>query len=472
MNILHVTAECYPVAKVGGLGDVAGALPKYQKKLGHEAMLVMPMYKTAFLEKHTWDVVHKGRASLGDYNFNFTVIREKTEALGFDLYLVDINGLLDRPKVYGYEDDPQRFIAFQTAVATWLQSWQVPPDIVHCHDYHTGLLPFFFKHGYGFRRLEHVPTVLTVHNAEYQGWLDWSKSQWLPAFDEWKSGLLEWNKTINPLASAIKNAWAVTTVSPSYLEELRYHSNGLEALFEYEKGKCRGILNGIDDEFWNPKTDQLIDQPYDLKDIAAGKLANKKAVSATFGLNPDKPLFTFIGRLVGEKAADLLPDALAAFLREESGKANVIVLGSGEPEIEAGLQGLKTYFPDSYDFFKGYSEQLSHRLYAAADFLLMPSRVEPCGLNQMYALRYGTVPLVRRVGGLKDTITDIGDNGNGLCFNQASVGDILMTMNRAMHLYKYPKKMDALRKKMMQTDHSWNKTVSSYIDLYTSLINK
>ncbi|GAB3352439.1 glycogen synthase GlgA [Arachidicoccus ginsenosidivorans] len=472
MKILHVTAECYPVAKVGGLGDVAGALPKYQKKLGHTAMLVMPMYKTPFLNTHQWAVVHKGQASLGDYHFNFTIIREEGQSLGFDLYLVDINGLLDRPKVYGYPDDPQRFIAFQTAVATWLQSWKSLPDIVHLHDYHTGLLPFYFKHGYGFRRLENVPTVLTVHNAEYQGWLDWRNSSWLPAFDEWKSGLLEWNKTINPLASAIKNAWAVTTVSPSYLQELRFHSNGLEALFEYEKGKCSGILNGIDSELWNPQTDGLLEHHYHAKTVTAGKRANKKAVSENFGLNPDKPLFTFIGRLVGEKAADLLPDSLAAFLREQNGAANVIVLGSGEPEIEAGLQGLKGYFPANYDFYKGYSEQLSHALYAGADFLLMPSRVEPCGLNQMYALRYGTVPLVRRTGGLRDTITDIGDNGNGLCFDQASIGDILMTMNRAMDLYAQPKKMEALRFKMMQIDHSWEKTVSQYIDLYQSLIDQ
>jgi len=472
MKILHVTAECYPVAKVGGLGDVAGALPKYQKNLGHAAMLVMPMYKTPFLDTHQWDVVHKDRARLGDYQFNFTVIREKEQSLGFDLYLLDINGLLDRPKVYGYADDAQRFIAFQTAVATWLSSWKTPPDIVHCHDYHTGFLPFFFKYGYGFRKLENVPTVLTVHNAEYQGWLDWSHSQWLPAYDEWKSGLLEWNKTINPLASAIKNAWAVTTVSPSYLTELRYQSNGLEALFEYEKGKCSGILNGIDAELWDPQTDILLDHHYSVKTVTAGKLACKKAVSENFGLNPDLPLFTFIGRLVGEKAADLLPDSLAAFLSAQNGKANVIVLGSGEPQIEAGLTGLKGYFPDVYDFYKGYSEKLSHALYAGADFLLMPSRVEPCGLNQMYALRYGTVPLVRSVGGLKDTITDIGDNGNGLRFNQASVSDILMTLNRAMDLYQHPKKMEALRKKMMLIDHSWEKSVSQYIDLYQSLISR
>lgn len=469
MEILHVTAECYPVAKVGGLGDVAGALPKYQCKHGHQAKLVMPMYKTTFLNNHSWQVDYKGRANLGDYFFNFTVIREKDKTLGFDLYLIDINGLLDRPKVYGYDDDAQRFIAFQICVAMWLRQWQTFPDVVHCHDYHSGLLPFFFKFCYPFNILKNVPTVLTIHNAEYQGWLDWRKSNWIPPFDEWKSGLLEWNKTINPLASGIKNAWAVTTVSPSYLEELRYKSNGLEALFEYEKGKCSGILNGIDTEVWNPETDPLIEYNFDLANVDKGKYQNKEDICGNFDLDPDRPLITFIGRLVGEKAADVLPDSIAAVLRELDGKVNFLILGGGEPKIEAGLSALKGYFPNSYDFYRGYNETLSHKLYASADFLLMPSRVEPCGLNQMYALRYGTLPMVRRVGGLKDTVTDIGDGGFGFCFNHASVDDIVSTCHRAVALFNQPKKLTATRKKMMQIDHSWDNTVQQYIDLYTSL---
>lgn len=469
MEILHVSAECYPVAKVGGLGDVAGALPKYQCKHGHTAKLVMPMYKTQFLDTHEWTVDYKGQARMGDYVFDFTIIKERDNVLGFELYLVDINGLLDRPKVYGYPDDAQRFIAFQTSVATWLAQWAEKPDIVHCHDYHSGFLPFFFKYGYAFRALEHVPTVLTIHNAEYQGWLDWHKSTWLPAYDEWKSGLLEWDKTINPLASAIKNAWAVTTVSPSYLEELRYHSNGLEALFEYERGKCSGILNGIDAELWNPNTDSLLEFHYDAKKVNAGKHENKLQLCQQFELDPTRPLIIFIGRLVGEKAADVLPDSFSRVLHELAGQVSIIVLGNGEKEIEQGLEGLKQYFPGSYSFYNGYNEQLSHQLYAGADFLLMPSRVEPCGLNQMYAMRYGTVPMVRRIGGLKDTVTDLGDNGIGFLFNHANVADITASCHRAVELFYQPKKLLAARKKMMAIDHSWDHTVEQYISLYDTL---
>lgn len=469
MEILHITAECYPVAKVGGLGDVAGALPKYQQQHGHNARLVMPMYQTKFLSTHEWVVDYKGRANLGDYFFDFTVIREKDKVLGFDLYLIDINGLLDRPKVYGYSDDAQRFIAFQIAVAVWLRQWNNPADIVHCHDYHTGLIPFMFKYCHDFGALRRVPTVLTIHNAEYQGWLDWNKSVWIPAYDEWKSGLLEWNKTINPLASAIKNAWAVVAVSPSYLEELRYKSNGLEALFEYERGKCTGILNGIDTQIWDPNTDPLLEFHYDTTSVTKGKQQNKEAVCKMFEMDPQKPLITFIGRLVGEKAADVLPDGFSRVLHELYGMVNIIVLGSGEPEIEMGLEGLKEPFKENYAFYNGYNEQLSHQLYAGADFLLMPSRVEPCGLNQLYALRYGTVPMVRRVGGLKDTVSDIGEGGIGFCFNHANIEDISDTCRRAVELYNQPKKLLGIRKKMMQIDHSWDQTVEQYIDLYKSI---
>ncbi|RYF97615.1 MAG: glycogen synthase, partial [Chitinophagaceae bacterium] len=170
MEILHVSAECYPVAKAGGLGDVVGALPKYLNNLGHIAKVVMPMYRTKFLYANEWEVVHKGGSNLGNWQFEFTVIKEKTNKLGFDLYLLDINGLLDREKVYGYDDDTERFTAFQISVLDWVNAWQDKPDVVHCHDHHTALIPFMMKHSYRYGALKSVPSVLTIHNAEYQGW--------------------------------------------------------------------------------------------------------------------------------------------------------------------------------------------------------------------------------------------------------------------------------------------------------------
>ncbi|HMP94080.1 MAG TPA: glycogen/starch synthase, partial [Phnomibacter sp.] len=229
MEIVHISAECYPVAKAGGLGDVVGALPKYQNKLGHIAKVVMPMYRTKFLYENEWELVHEGGTSLGGNWFRYAVIKEKTGKLGFDLYLVDINGLLDRERVYGYDDDTERFTSFQIAVVHWLNQWQHRPDVVHVHDHHTGLIPFMMQHCYEFKNnLAGIKTVITIHNAQYQGWMGWNKSHYLPLYDTWKSGLLDWADTINPLASGIKCAHWVTTVSPSYLEELRYTANGLE----------------------------------------------------------------------------------------------------------------------------------------------------------------------------------------------------------------------------------------------------
>ncbi|WP_153796207.1 glycogen synthase [Foetidibacter luteolus] len=470
MEIIHVSAECYPVAKAGGLGDVVGALPKYQTKMGHNAKVIMPMYKTKFLYKHEWLVDFKGRANLGSWWFDFTIIKEKHNLLGFDLYLVDINGLLDREKIYGYDDDPQRFTAFQICVLTWLSHWQHKPDVVHCHDHHTGLIPFMMKYCYPFSMLASVPSVITIHNAQYQGWMGWDKSYFIPAWDSWKAGMLEWKGTINPLASGIKCAWKVTTVSWSYLQELRVNSNGLEALFEYEKGKCVGILNGIDDDVWDPATDTYLNHNYSVETVTEGKEANKKILCDRFNLDADKPLIIFIGRLVGEKAADVLPDAIMSSMYAFPKQVNFLILGSGETHVEWQLSQLTHSFAGNYNVMIGYDEKLSHTMYAGADFLLMPSRVEPCGLNQMYSMKYGTVPMVRSTGGLIDTVKDMGEwQGWGIRFNHASVGDITHSVWRAIEVYKDGTHFNWMRQHMMQIDNSWENSVQQYLNIYQSL---
>jgi len=467
MEILHVSAECYPMAKAGGLGDVVGALPKYQCKAGHFAKVVMPMYRTKFLYNNQWVIDFKGHAYLGEQYFEFTIIKEKTNKLGFDLYLVDINGLLDRENIYGYSDDPQRFISFQIAVLTWLNSWEHRPDVVHVHDYHAGLIPFMVKNCHQFKKLAFVKTVLTIHNAQYQGNIGWDKHHYIPAYDQYKWGDLDWNNNINPLASAIKCAWQVTTVSKSYMDELRFKSNGLEALFEYEKGKCSGILNGIDNEVWNPETDHYLFNNYSIKGVTVGKKKNKKKICELYGLDETLPLIVFIGRLVGEKAADILPSVFKNVLYHQRGKACFLMLGSGDKQIETELFNITSNYPGLYNTYIGYDEALSHQLYAAADFLLMPSRVEPCGLNQMYALRYGTIPMVRSTGGLKDTVTDMGDwEGFGIRFNNATVDDIAHSIYRATDVYKNTTHITWMRKYMMNIDHSWESVVDAYTKVY------
>jgi len=471
MEIIHVSAECYPMAKVGGLADVVGALPKYQVALGHIAKVVMPMHRTKFLYNNDWEVVHKGSFPMGSAFFDFTIIREKNNKLGFDLYCVDINGLLDREKVYTYDDDTERFTAFQIAVTEWLSKWEHRPDVVHVHDHHTALIPFMLKHCYAYRHISNIRTVLTIHNAQYQGWMGWDKATYLPAWDTWKWGLLDWDNIVNPLACGVKCADKVNTVSPGYMEELMYAANGLENLFNYERGKCSGILNGIDFAVWDPATDTYILDNFSVKDFKHGKALNKKKLCDDFGFEIKHPLFVFIGRLVGEKAADLLPEAISKAFENSKTKFSFLILGSGEPSVEKALQDIHQYWFGYYHSQFEYNEKLSHQMYAGADFLLMPSRVEPCGLNQMYAMRYGTVPVVRRTGGLKDTVIDFGEeNGYGICFNYATVDDIVYSIGRSLELYADKVKMDEVRQRMMEINNSWENSAGRYIDLYNSIL--
>ncbi|MFN5425471.1 MAG: glycogen synthase [Bacteroidota bacterium] len=469
MEIVHLSAECYPVAKAGGLGDVVGALPKYQCKAGHIAKVVMPMYRTPFLYNHEWSVDFKGHANLANWYFDFTVIKEKHNTLGYDLYLIDINGLLDRQKIYGYDDDTERFTAFQIAALTWMKSWEHRPDVVHCHDYHTGLTPFIMRYAYDFQVLSGIKTIFTIHNAQYQGWMTWDKSRYIPRWDLWKRGMLEWANNINPLASAVKCCDRVTTVSQSYLEELKFQSNGLEKLFEYERGKCVGILNGIDNEVWNPATDNYLQHHFSITSVTKGKEKNKELLCHRFGFDLQKPLIVFIGRLVGEKAAELLPDAIAGAIYQFGHTASYLILGSGEHQVEGRLTDMLMPFSGTYNAVIGYDEKLSHLMYAGADFLLMPSRVEPCGLNQMYAMRYGTVPMVRSTGGLKDTVVDMGETeGFGIRFDQATAGDIIYSIGRAIQVYRDKNFLLLMRERMMQIDHSWENTVQQYDQVYQS----
>jgi starch synthase len=471
MEILHVSAECYPVAKAGGLGDVVGALPRYQREAGHVSKVVMPMYRTRFLYDSEWEVVHKGGGNLGYRWFDYTVIKEKGNRLGFDLYLVDIHGLLDREKVYGYDDDDERFIAFQVAVTDWLSRWQHRPDIVHVHDHHTALIPFMMEHCHAYRALKGIPTVLTIHNAQYQGVMGWDKSMLIPSWDSWKRGLLEWSGNINPLACGIKCAHRVTTVSTSYLREMRESSNGLEDLFEYERGKCSGILNGIDTATWDPGSDRYLEHHYSAADVKAGKADNKRSLCQTFHIDPYKPLFVFIGRLVDEKAADLLPQVVGDSFHYIGRRMSFLILGSGDPATENRLETMKEAGQGDYGVYVGYNEALAHRMYAAADFLLMPSRVEPCGLNQMYAMRYGTVPIVRRTGGLQDTGVDLGEPGGyGFTHVNASVGDITHAVYRALQLFRDTDRLQEVRKAMMELDFGWQRSAGHYTELYRTLL--
>ncbi len=470
MRLLHVSAECYPMAKAGGLADVVGALPKYQNQLGFQASVVMPMHRTTYLIHHHWDTIFKGSFSFGNQKIDFTVIKEKSNELGFELYCVDINGLLDRTQVYGYDDDAERYLSFQIAVLEWMLHSDIP-DLVHVHDHHAGLIPFLMQQCFKYRKFSSVRTILTIHNAQYQGWMDWKMADLLPPFDEWKSGLLEWDHQINSLACAVKCVNKVNTVSKNYMLELMNSANGLEFLFSHEREKCTGILNGIDYQVWNPEYDEFIHTRYNHSNLDFGKLENKKQLCTQFGFDENLPLFIFIGRLVFEKSADLLSATIETAFEKFGKVFNFLVLGNGESNIESSLNSIHEkcfgYYHSAFEF----NEQLSHQMYAGADFLMMPSRVEPCGLNQMYAMRYGTIPIVRNTGGLKDTVIDIEKaDGYGITFENVSVEEMVLSIKRAIDLYNNSSKVIFLRKKMMTINNSWEKRTTDYAELYNSVI--
>ena len=472
MEIFHISAECYPIAKVGGLADVVGALPKYQNNAGHLVRVVVPCYDTKFRKENEFECVHWGHVKLGNFNFPFNVLKETTDKLGFELYLIEIPELFDRKEVYGYQDDIERFLSFQMATLDWIIGRNEIPDVINCHDHHTGLIPFMMLYCHKYYRLQNTPSMITIHNGLYQGQFSFDKLYYIPEFDLSHVNVLEWGNCINSLAVAIKCAWAVTTVSPNYLNEINSSANGLESLFNMVRYKSKGILNGIDIEVWDPATDPALEKNYSIKNYEVGKQENKEKLCKLFNLDPTKPLFSFIGRLLEEKGGDLLPHASAVSLSENYQKLNILILGSGNAAIENQLNSLLQDYKGNYNTFIGYNEELAHLIYAGSDFLLMPSRVEPCGLNQMYSLRYGTIPIVRRTGGLKDTVIDFGDNGNGICHDQATVDDVCYSIQRAIKLFDDKKELNKIRKIGMNTDHSWERVCQEYIEMYNQIIDK
>ncbi len=475
MKVLHVAAECYPAAKAGGLGDVVGALPKYLNRIGMQAGVIIPKYGTKWLWEHQFKTIFTGTVRLNRSYIRYSIEQEVDDILGFTLFAVHVPGMFDRPGVYadpttgyGYSDELERYLVFQQAVLQWLISSAERPNVIHCHDHHTALIPFMTNYCPEYESLAYIPKVLTIHNGVYQGIFSWNNKDLLPYFRTYAAPILDWNGMINSLATGIKCAWRVTTVSYSYMEELSIKSNGLESLIRSEWHKCRGILNGIDNETWNPVTDPRI--AYKLKkDVRSFKSYNKLIISEKFRVNPNFPLIVFIGRLVAEKGADLLPDLI--FRCAQSGrKVSFVVLGTGDRNLHQSFLHLQWHLQGMFDCSLEYNETLAHQLYAGADFILMPSRVEPCGLNQMYAMRYGTVPIVRAVGGLIDTVWDHGDwEGRGFRFQQFTLDDALHAIDRAISVFHDQKEFARLQAHDMALDFSWDSAAHNYLNLYKEL---
>lgn len=478
MKILHISAECYPAAKVGGLGDVVGALPKYLNSMGVSSGVLIPKYKTKWIESQNFTPVYQGSTWLHNHHVWFRIEQLESTDLGFPLFVANIPDYFDRPGVYNdpsgysYGDEIRRFLAFQQAALQWVKQSSGRPELIHCHDHHTGLIPFMMKYCPEFNHeLGNIPTVFTIHNGEYHGTFGWDKMYLLPHFENYAKGILDWNNAITPLAAAIKSSWRLTTVSPSYLAELRNNSKGLEPLLIHEQHKSVGILNGIDSVVWDPKSDPFISDTLK-RSLPAFKKKNKEALQASYPLDMKLPLVTFIGRLAKEKGADLIPDLVHSIMHSDL-KVAIAILGTGDPKLHDSYAHLNHMYPGRFHARLEYNEGLAHQLYAGSDFLLMPSRVEPCGLNQMYALAYGTVPIVRSVGGLRDTVIDLGEpdgSGCGFRFDNFTVHDAHTAIFRATELYKDQKAFDEVRKKIITLDFSWEASAKAYDKVYNELL--
>lgn len=472
MQVIHLSVECFPLAKVGGLADVVGALPKYQRNLGIDARVVTPWFDRPFVKENDFEKIDEGKFYQGSEELSYTIFKERTDKLGFPLYLIYIPGKLDRSEVYCYEDEAEQWIAFQHAFLDWINKGAtLKPDIIHCHDHHVGLVSFLLRHGNDFKNLSTIKTVFTVHNGQYQGWMNWNKGILLPSFDTWRWGLLDWDGLINPLATAIKCSDAYTTVSEGYLQELFVEANGLQDLFKAEEAKAIGIVNGIDTAYWNPETDSLLPFYYKLDNLSKGKNKNKVAFCEKVGLDADLPLMSFIGRFALEKGADYLSLVIDKIYSSNESKITIFILGSGDADIQANIAEVQQKYADKVAVYFGYNEALAHEVYAASDMLIMPSRVEPCGLNQLYALKYATIPIVRGIGGLKDTVKDVlSEDGYGFVFDELEVDEIVDTINRSIALYKDKKKWKAIQEKSFQLDFSWDKSAQKYVELYNQLL--
>ncbi len=479
MQVLHISFECYPVAKAGGLADVVGALPKYLQQFDVDSWVVMPRFDNEWVRNHQQNVVHSGVAKMGDEKFDYRIVMEAGGVLGFPLYLVDIPGRLDRSGIYidsysdyAYWDEFERFASFQIAVLDWLKSFSKKPDIIHCHDHHTAFIPFLMTSSPVYHEFKSIPSIITIHNGHYQGWYDPGKKYLLPKIDPEREGFLYWNGRMNALSAGIRTAWSITTVSDSYLDELQHSCKGLEPLLSYEKQKSLGIINGIDTDVWDPSTDPLVVENFGQDNFATGKEKNKKWICEEFGFNPELPLFSFIGRLVDEKGADLLPDLIIRYL-ETGLKGSFLMLGTGEPWLHNRFMEMKGHYVNFFDASLSYNEELAHRMYAGSDFLIMPSRVEPCGLNQMYAMRYATLPIVRNIGGLKDTVKDFSvPDGNGIVFDHFNLDDAYNALSRATTIFHDKHLMENLQKRAITEDFSWHSSAKKYHNLYTSLIKE
>ncbi len=472
MKILYAASEAVPFCKTGGLADVAGSLPPALAEQGAETAVILPLYRRVrekFADQLTflcYDYVDL--AWRHTYCGLFSMKKD-----GVTWYFLDNEQYFDRPELYGYVDDGERFGFFSRAVVKMLDHLEFWPDVIHCNDWQTALIPIYLKDdGVREDRYRSIRTVLTIHNIEYQGRYDPYCLGDLFGLDRgWvDDGTLLLDGDLNLLKGAILTADAVNAVSPTYAQELKnpYFAHRMEGILTQCGYKLSGVLNGIDMKLYDPAADGRITANYTAEDLS-GKAADKTALQNLMGLNeePNTPIIAMVSRLVSHKGLDLLREVMGDIMELP---AQFVVLGSGDAGYEEFFRRTAERYPGRMAVRLGYNEALSMAIYAGADLFLMPSRSEPCGLSQMISMRYGTVPIVRETGGLKDTVQPYEawrDAGTGFTFANYSSADMLHVIREAVYLYKdYPDAFARLRDRAMAQDFSWNRSAGDYLRIY------
>jgi starch synthase len=474
MKVCFVTSECVPYVKTGGLADVSGSLPLSLSDNGADVKIFLPLYDK--IDRNKYELIRVDELS-GD---SISILKDKhaydvyyTKGKA-EVYFIDCPFYFSRGVVYTEDsDENERYILFQHAVLKTLQKLQWGPDVIHCNDWQSSLIPSMLNLQYSWDKLfEKTKTLLTIHNIGYQGIFPadsvvkagFQESLFVP------EGPFEFNGNANFLKTGIFYSDLVSTVSPTYASEIQTpeYGSGLDGVLRAKGKNVYGILNGIDILDWNPFTDKLLAKNYSYASLE-DKYINKSELLKLSGLqmNNEIPLFGIVSRLAWQKGFELIVELIEKRIKDDF---KLVVLGTGEKKYEDYFAELMKIYPYKIKVFLEYNNKIAHLITAGSDFFFMPSRYEPCGLNQMYSLNYGTLPIVRNVGGLSDTVIDIEkEYGNGFSFQEFTLEGIESAFNKALKLYKDKTKMKSVIQRGMAKDFSWNKSAKEYIDLYNKI---
>lgn len=482
MKICFVSSESDPFVKTGGLADVSGSLPIALNELGCEVKIFLPFYDLIDAEKFNIKPlanINKFEEKIGKKTVFFNLYSCKMQNTHIDVYFVDCPEYFRRGKVYTNDaDEDERFILFQKTVLVFLKKLNWSPDIIHCNDWQTGLIPAYLKKKYQHDAFyKNTISVFSIHNIAYQGLFDKSsflKTGFPPEYFQPFSPF-ELNDLFCFIKAGISFSEIVTTVSPTYAREIQTseYGAGLEGVLVERKNDLFGILNGINTDLWNPEKDKLISYNYNFSTFH-NKIKNKKALLKKAGLefSENTPLLGIVSRFAWQKGFELFESIIDNLL---SKNLQIIVLGEGEKKYEEFFRDVANRYPEKFEVFIEYNNELAHQITASSDIFLMPSKYEPCGLNQMYSLNYGTVPLVRKTGGLADTVRDVdefGNEGNGFTFTDIDSSQFLNAIERALSYFKDKEKWKKVIQVGMNEDFSWKKSAKKYFEVYEKALKK